>query len=66
MQGHHAGYAGMLKYLSNEFRSLASTSGGNGRFLIYANVIERIATDLMASDKEQIETVESVGGSHAA
>ena len=57
MQGHHAGYAGLLKYLSNEFRSLAHTPDGNGLFGTYANVLDRMAVDLMASDQEQTKPI---------
>ncbi|MHA1566412.1 MAG: hypothetical protein ACTSX7_13955 [Alphaproteobacteria bacterium] len=56
MQGYHAGYAGLLRYLSKEFRSLAHTPDGDGRFIVYANVLERISTDLMAADGEQAES----------
>lgn len=66
MRGHHAGYAGLLKYLSNEFRSLARTSDGDGRFVVYANVLERISVDLMASDGEQLDPVEPVGRASSA
>ena len=56
MQGHHAGYAGLLQYLSKEFRSLAHTPDGGGHFIVYANVLERISTDLMAADGELTES----------
>ncbi len=65
MRGHHAGYAGLLKYLSNEFRSLAHTADGDGRFVIYANVLERISMDLMASDTENRDPVEPIGRAHS-
>ena len=50
MSRYYMSHAGMLQYLSREFRSAAKTEPDGGRFSTYASVLERIADDLMYGD----------------
>ena len=57
MSRYYTSHAGMLQYLSREFRAAAKIEPDSGRFFAYASVLERMADDLMFADAD-----ESFGG----
>ncbi len=54
MSRYYISHAGMLQYLSREFRSAALFETDGGRFSAYASVLDRIADDLMYGDDEVV------------
>ena len=52
MSQYYISHAGMLQYLSREFRSAAQFEPDGARYSTYASVLERIADDLMYGDED--------------
>lgn len=52
MSRYYVSHAGMLQYLSQEFRCAARTEPDGGRFSTYASLLDRIADDLLYGDDE--------------
>ncbi len=52
MSRYYISHAGMLQYLSREFRSAAQIEPDGARYSTYASVLERIADDLMYGDDD--------------
>lgn len=54
MSRYYISHAGMLQYLSQEFRSAARVELDGGRFSTYASLLDRIADDLMYGDDDAV------------
>jgi hypothetical protein len=52
MPNYYATYAGMLQYLSREFRAMAVDEPQGNRFSAYAHVLDQMAFDLLFTDEQ--------------
>ena len=49
MSHYYTSHIGILKYLSREFRAAAQAESNGDRFGVYAQLLERMADDLLVS-----------------
>ena len=49
MSHYYTSHIGILKYLSREFRAAAQAEANGDRFGVYAQLLERMADDLLVS-----------------
>lgn len=52
MPNYYATYAGMLQYLSREFRAMAVDGTQSSRFSAYAHVLDQMAFELLLTDEQ--------------
>ena len=60
MSNHYASHAGLLVYLSQQFRDAAQAEA-DPRFVAYADMLDRIVGDLMGRDTNQPEAAAGHG-----
>ncbi len=62
---YYISHAGMLSYLAREFRTAASMEHDGRRYAAYADVLDRIVSDLMTSEDNAPVSKTAVSGSVA-
>ena len=62
MSRYYHSHAGILQYISREFRNAAETEPDGNRFSTYATVLDRIADDLIYGVHEAEQRAVGGGG----
>ncbi|MHA1566417.1 MAG: hypothetical protein ACTSX7_13980 [Alphaproteobacteria bacterium] len=62
---YYSSHAGMLSYLAQEFRTAASIEHDGRRFTAYADVLDRIISDLTTEEERAQTVVQPVASAHS-